>query len=217
MPYYRRRTYRKRRYPKRYGGTRTMRRVARKEATKVVNRNVESKYWDGQQVDLSMTTAGTRIDLVTDPNGSATISQGVGDNQYIGSWIKPIYLTIRGGLAVNASETYVRIVVIQVKGSGNPTAAGLLETVSSAMVAFSPLDKDTLSVFTVLADRTIRMSPDGKDSAYFKIKIPWSKLKRRVYFTDNAGTYESGGLFMYVYSSVDGTFNAYWRLSYKDA
>lgn len=221
MPFTRRRRapVRRRRVPRKNN---YVRKVARAEARRVVNRNTETKYFDTRQVATGVTYSGVAQALTYDPSAAVYLSQGTTDTDYLGQKIRPMYAEIRGTAEING-DTYnkIRIVVVQVKGSVNdtPNANVILQSVGNAQTPLSNYDIDHIDQVRVLADRLFEVDT-YKPLKMFRIRLPMKKM-HPINFTDNAGTTATGGLVAYFYSdsaaSTPPLLEWYTRLAFKDA
>lgn len=209
----RRKTYRRK-------GNTKMRAVARQEAKKVVAKAIESKSWDGVLTATGIDYGGAVYNLFANPAGATVIAQGLTDESYIGNWVKPTYIMLRGQWAYVDPWNLVRLVVVQVKGGGTPTAANLWQSVSNIRAPLSPLDRDYDQTYTVLADRSAVVDNANRYLWHFKIKISGKKL-RKVFFNDAAGTVEANGIYVLLISdsgvSSHPEASLEWRVHYKDA
>lgn len=197
-----------------------VKKVARREAKKVIDSIVESKMYDGvaQGVSIDYSATGSVIDLL------GTITQGTDDNQYVGRKIKPTYIQIRGLISHDQETNMVRMVVLQDKVSGVVlSGATIWQSVTNQRAPLSPFERSYDDTFNVLYDKTINFgTKDGLTdlTRWFKIKIKGNILKQ-VTFNDAAGTIESGGLYFCLISDSGASphpyMDALWRIHYKDA
>lgn len=219
MPY--RRRYRGRRAAKKSSGARTAKRVAHREAVKVVRQQTESKMYDGIVSTTSIDYFGgvSPLGLLTNPSGGTTIVQGTADYNYVGSRITPSYITIRGILKYNTNDALVRIIVVQNSGPSPPSSADLLSNNGTTYTVLSPYNRTTNNRYKVLADRMYNLTATDVTSRNIKIKIPGKSL-RRVFFSDTVGGIERGGLYIYWYSNVGISYiptgSFVWRVHYRD-
>lgn len=197
-----------------------MRAVARQEAKKVVRANIEAKQYDGTESAVIDWSGATYSFTASVFSGGSAMSQGTGNGQYIGSTIKPTYLMIRGYVNVSDATNLMRIVVLQVKGGGTPSAANVFESVSNIRAPLSPLEKDYDKTYNVLADRLISVNGVAVPQRPWKIKLSGRKM-RKIEFNDGAGTIEANGLYLIALSdsgaAVHPTLTYEWRLHYTDA
>lgn len=201
-------------------------RIARREASKVLNRQIESKIFDGQIFEAGIDYNGTNniYSMSYDYLNAVSIKQGTDDNQYIGRKIRPVFLQIRGSLRRGDDYNVIRIAILQDKVSGTAlnNAGDVWQHVGNFRAPYSPYERTYDDTFNVLYDKTFLLDPRGiGDVRTFKIKIPWRKL-RMMSFKDDNGTLESGGLYMCCVSDSDPingnpTVQCQWRLTYKDA
>lgn len=221
MPGPRRRAPARRKAPRK--NNQVVRRVARAEAKKVFNRQVESKVFDGASVNTGTDFNGSVVTLWDSPAGVA-ITQGAGEQQYVGAIIKPTYLMMRFSAASGTAgdpTNIMRVIILQDVLTGVPTGANVLEVVGVARAPLSPLDLDFDKSFRVLLDRTFTLNTVSEPVKAMKFKIGMRQL-RPISFSDAAGTYERGGIYMLVISdssvaAPSPTWTASWRWHYKDA
>lgn len=221
MPY--RRSYRKKRVFRRRKGNGGMRRIARSEARKQINRSIESKVFDGAIASTGIDYSGSIYNLLSDPSGGTTITQGVTENQYIGTKINPTYLHIKYQWQGSDTFNMVRLMVVQVKGLFVPTAADILQSVGNVRAPLSSLDLDADDRYRVLYDRISQLEVGngaGRGAIVGKVRISGRKL-RRVVFSDGAGVYEANGIYLLVITdsgvASHPLLQAYWRNHFKDA
>lgn len=214
MPY-KRKTYTRRRRPV---ANKTVKRVARYEAKKVLDKEVETK-----QTDVSL--AASSVDYTTGVVQAlhANLTVGTGANQYLGTRIHPIYLHIRYKIAAADLTNIVRIIIVQVRAGGVPTLANTLESVSNVRAPLSDYEVDYNHTYTVLFNRLITVeggnAPGSSTFRIGEIKIRPKKL--RAMFWTAAGTIERGGIYFLAISdsaiASHPTVEFYSRLHYKDA
>lgn len=210
-------SYRKRTYTKK---NTQMKKVARREAVKVVRQNIESKMFDYDASAVSIDWSATNSVL----NITAGIVQGTDDNNYVGRKIKPTYLQIRGILSHSGETNMIRMVVLQDKVSGVVlSGANIWQSVANTRAPLSPFERQYNDTFNVLYDKTINFA--NKDDVtsvtrIFKIKIS-GRIMRQITFGDASGNVESGGLYFCLISDSGAVAHPYmdakWRLTYKDA
>lgn len=210
-----------------------MKRIAGSAARKAVNKQIESKIWDGYiQADslFSAIPATGHVYLMTfdySTGAGVSIEQGTNQNEYIGFEIKPSYLMIRW--AVNLSEEVasdnfnsVTVIVFQSKGSFAPTGSNMdnvFQLTNDISAPFSPTDRLFDERFNVLYRKTVSVDAYNYIRTG-KAKIGYNKLKR-IKFSNETGTIQDGQLYMGAVSdSTAGPhpkFRAYWRMHFKDA
>lgn len=212
----RRRTYQKRPRAKQSN----VRVIARKEAKKVVESQIESKYYDGQlaavQVDYS---TGYVASITENPAGGSSIVQSVTEFGYIGKVISPTHLTVRGYASVGDATNFLRVMLVQDRTNGIPTIPNLLQGATIYSV-ISPLDRTYDDTYRVLYDKLYTLTDVNTPVKAFKIKISGKKLAR-MFFSDASGTVERGGIYLALVSDSAAVSHplvtAMWRLFYKDS
>lgn len=206
-----------------------MRKVARQEAKKVINREVETKIWEGAGTSSTVSILGANFVMTETYSPWPTpvlIQQGSGDNQYIGDKIRPYYLEIRYDIVNASTDKYnvVGIMVMQARGAFliNHIDAGSFWTGYNtifAPISYTPTAFDDR--YKMLARRTHSVAPDQQNNVVTGyIRIPGKRLTR-IGFQDNIGTVESGKIWVTAISdslaASHPTLNITWRLHYKDA
>lgn len=203
-----------------------MRRIATSQAKKVVNRNIESKIYDG-----NLPLAGDNVDYdgrlfyaTEDPQTATNIVQGIGQGQYIGEEIRPTHLSVRWSASNDLADAtnMVTFVIIQAKGAFTSlgSMANILQSTGNVSAPLSPFDVDFDDRFRVLHRKTIALSQVGPDNRVFKVNIGYNMFQKIV-FNDASGTIEANPIIMgFVTDSgaaVHPIIKAKWRLHYKDA
>lgn len=220
MPQYRRRTYVRRRRPAKKNTA--VRRVARAEAKKVLNKAVESKIFDGAVPTAGVDWLGTGNvwNVTSDPSSGTLMTQGTGLNQYVGTVMRPTYLMIRWQMAPADPTNMLRILVIQDLAGGIPTVPNVLQSTGNVRAPLSALDTRFDNTYRVIADRTFSLDTTTAVQRVGKIKIGMRQL-RPVHFLDAIGTLEKAGIYILAVSdsgvAAHPTLQLYWRLHYKDA
>lgn len=220
MPQYRRRTYVRRRRPVKKNTT--VRRVARAEAKKVLNKAVESKIHDGAvpTAGIDWDGAGSVWSVTTDPSAGTSITSGTGPNQYVGTVIRPTYLMIRFQIGAADPTNMLRIIVLQDIAGGVPTVPNVLQSTGNIRAPLSALDTRFDNTYRVIADRTFSLDTTTTVQRVGKIKIGMRQL-RPMHFLNGLGTLEKAGIYILAVSdsgvSAHPTLQLYWRLHYKDA
>lgn len=220
MPYRRRQTRRPR--TKRATRQNTMRTVARKEAYKALAKQEETKTLDGYALSTLIPNTGTLLSLHGSyQTGSfVPIVQGDSLQEYTGRNIVPKYLTLRFTTDSSARGT-LSCVVIQSKGLWANTGdmANILQVTGSAAAPLSPVDSSFNNRFRMLYRKSFILDTDDPIRTS-TIKLNWKKI-RKIWFSDDAGTIENGHLMFGIISDHTGasppSFNAYWRMYYKDS
>lgn len=231
-----RRVARRRTFTK--GGSKTMHKIARQEAKKVVNKEVETKFVDGalnldgtQEVsafgfNAKLTKDWSASGQITSSNG-VEISQGTGADQYIGSAIHPVYISINWSIEnatgmVPDSFNTISIMVIQAKGYFlfDPiNTANQLTAVNTITAPLGMLPREYNDRYRILYHKVFTVDADDPIKAG-RIRIPTKKLRKLV-FNDDIGTVEANPIVLSVRSdstaSPNPTMTAFWRFYFKDA
>lgn len=198
MPY--KRTYRKKTYRKKPASTNYVRKVARIEASRMINKQAEHKFGETPNMYLSQVDySGTSMIWPCFPT-----LQGGGDQNYIGTQVKPTWITFRGFVEAGDTFDHVRIIVVQWnKGNGDfGDIRDILQFTGNVKAPFSPYNVDQKHRFRVLYDKTLSVQSDtasGRIIAPIHFNIKTKQLKKIVY-KDGAGTIETGGIYMYAVS-----------------
>lgn len=205
---------------KRQQKNKVIRRVARSEARKVVNKTIESKMFDGSKGTIGIDyTTGVVIPLLVDQFGVA-ITQGTRDDQYIGSKINISYFMMRFDLVFGDAINVVRMLIIQDLVSGVPTAANVFQSVGNTRAPQSPLDRQFDKTYRVLYDHTFSLDSNCNPQRIGKVKLGMRKF-RPVFFNDAIGTVEKGGIYAVMISdsaiAPNPSYQGWWRIHYKDA
>lgn len=233
-----RRVTRKRTYRK-TAGSKTMHKVARQEAKKVINREIETKFFEGNTTlaggsPQEVTTFGTNMlltkdysaGIVTSANGQSII-QGIGSADFIGLSIHPVFVSINitlvSPLGIGA-ENYdtVSVMVIQAKGAftfNQISTANQLTNNNTANAPLGFIPRDYNDRYRVLYHKRFALDIDDPVRT-FNIRINSKKL-RRIAFDGASGIIEANPLVLSVVSDSAATphpeIYASWRLYYKDA
>lgn len=200
--------------------------IARSQALKVVNKNIESKLYNGK-LALSGTTidyTGTMYSIFSDVPAGTTITQGVAQSQYIGEKIRPTHISVRYALTNESADTnnIMTCVIIQAKGASLPGGSfvNIFQSVGNVSAPLSPFSDDYDDRFRVLYRKTVSLTLGTDNLRTYKVNIPYNKLAPIV-FLDPAGTIEANGIYIGWISdsgiAVHPTVRAQWRLFYKDA
>lgn len=221
---------RRRRFPRK--GSKIMRTVARREAKKVLKRQIETKFFDGKFDDTPgvsntpISYTGFNAYMTDDWTSGSPVSmvQGVDENEYLGREIRPMYLQIRYAITMNAADVIntVSLIVFQAKGlftASAASAANQYQYANTTSAPISPVHRDYNDRLRVLARRIV--SGDSDDLIHHgKINIKMGRMSP-IRFNDSSGSVETNPIFMSLISdSVAAnhpTIRATWRLYYKDA
>lgn len=213
MPY-RRQVNRRRYRPRRANKGGYVRKVARVEAKKAVRRTVETKMHD-ETWNSSIANVLSTFDVC------ATLTRGTGDNDFIGAYIKPTYMTIKYNMIGSDSYNILRMIIIQDKdSSGTPVIGTLFE--NSTVPLISALGSNYRDTYKLILDR--RFSLKQYNASYVApqlgtIRIPLRKL-RRIKFND-AGSIIGGKIWIIMISDSSAVSHPvaqiYSRLYFQDA
>lgn len=199
-----------------------MQKIARKEAKKVMNKELESKTYDEEL------TAPTGVDSATGVISSliAGIARGTGESEFIGDCITPTHIRVRGALIGGDDTNVIRVVLLQYKQAGSTPALATLFAGSTGFSYLSPFQTNYSTIYNVLYDEMYTTVGNGtqgyaaeNSALLFDIRIPMKKL-RKVHFTGSAAV-SAGDIFLVLCSdSASGghpTVRYSSRIYYKDA
>lgn len=215
----RRRTTRPRRRVARRNNN--MHTIARQEARKVVNRNVESKMWDGSTA-RAVDYTGSVFRVFENPAGATAIAQSTTDNGYIGSKVKVMYLTGHFQVVVGDTTNVITLVVFQDRGSFAPAdMTNVFQQVGTSVAPLSMPNRAFNERFRILYRKTVALNSVGTSNRILTVKLKPNKFRYPVCFSNTTGTAESGDIYFGTISdsaavthpSLDGA----WRVYYKDA
>jgi len=213
MPYARR--PRKRTYArKRTTPDKRIRKVVKSEMRK----EIEHKFFDRTSTGNAGTTLATS-------NPFQGIARGTGPNGFIGSAIRVTSIEIYGQLiAADSPGNIMRMMIIQDKDvSGVPNTGTMFSDLVYPI--YSPLNKDYSDQYRVLKDKLFLLTNDGVTSTgflpkSFRYRISGKKL-RQVKFTNSAGAYDGGSIWILFVSDSGAAANPTWimntRVNYTDA
>lgn len=199
-----------------------VKRIARMEAKKVINGELESKTYDEEL------TAATSVDSATGYVASlcAGITRGTADNNFVGDVIDPTHLRIRMAINGNDSTNVIRVVLFQYKGGGGTPTLGTVFDGSVGFSYLSPYASNYSELFNILFDEMYTTVGNGTASncaansaLLVDIRVPSKKL-RKVHFTSSAAL-SSGDIWLIVASDSAAashpTIKYSSRLYFKDA
>lgn len=204
-----------------------IKRIANVQAQKVVNKNAESKFYDGKLAfnGQNFDNSGYLISLFSNVPAGTTITQGVENNQYVGNKIRPTHISFRCDLSNDLADgiNTVSVLLIQAKQYFLPgtTLANILESTGNASAPMSPMNHKFNDRLRVLSRKTFALSKvSGNDHIVFKKEININKLSQ-VIFNNASGEVESGTLMLGLISdsapaTVHPLARAQWRIHYKD-
>lgn len=203
-----------------------MRRIAQSTARKVVNKQIESKIWDGQFTHAGLTVdyVGNQYYVTGNPNAGTQMVQGTGVENYLGHEIRPTHLSVRFAVNNDGADATNLVTCLIYQGIGlfvpGATMANIFESTSNFSAPLSPLDQDYDNRFRVLYRKTFALTQASSDIKTYKVNIPYSKFQK-VIFNDSIGTIESGpiviGFITDSSADVDPSVRCSWRLHFKDA
>lgn len=190
-----------RRYPRKTASSTYVRKVARIEAKKAINRAAEHKHGETPGMNSFQVDAwGTGASWPCYPT-----LQGGTDETYVGTSVKPTWITFRGYVEANGDQfNHVRIIVVQ-WNKGAPvslTTSDILQYNGNMRTPFSPYDVDMKRKFRVLYDKVYTVINDtgsGRVVSKIHFNIPAKKL-RKITYVDGAGNVEQGEIRMYAVS-----------------
>lgn len=223
MPYRRgyRKTYRKRTTRRKTA----VRSIARREAIKVVNRSEETKVLDGSWFQGATSYTGSLINIhgtyAPSTFSFTPIVQGSDTGQYSGRALTPKYLVIRYQFAVADTTNLCTLMLMQAKGNwaNQGNMVNILQLTNSLMAPLSPLNTSYNDRLRILYRRQHQLDATTPIRNGI-IKVSWKKL-RKIMFSDNAGTIETGQIMLGAISDSSAIshpmLTAVWRFYYKDS
>lgn len=225
MPY-RKSNYRKRGYKKRNPKSNAMRAIARQECKKTLAKEIETKNFYGRLNPIAVTFNGIVQPILYNPATAAWLIQGTSKDQFVGDTIKPAGLYINYTClttTVTAGITpQFRVVLLQVKGGGTPSAINVLQSVGNMMTPHSYFDPNYQETFNVLYSKIHSTQTNERMLVQGKIIIPAKRLAKVNMLSTSAQNVTAGGIFLVVYSdqstgSSVAQFGYQSRLAFKDA
>lgn len=193
----------------------TMKRVARIEAKKVINKSVETKIFDSNATSQAVDATNGVVSSLT--NG---MIRGIGEDQYLGDQITPVGAIIRIQYGRADSSNMLRFLLIQNKSGGIPLASTVFASTFNITAPLSPYDVDYQDTYRVLYDKLVSMDSVRCTTGVLTIRLR-SKQLRKLSFNDAAGTIEKAGIYLVVISDSTTVTHPVidWRarLYYKDA
>lgn len=202
-----------------------MKKVARKEVKAVLNNELETKkFFSRQNPTLNPQIAGLAINILQDPAGAVFMTQGSARNQFVGDTIDPQRLQINyicypGAFTAPPHYTY-RVLVVQAKGGGFPSATNVLASVGNVMTPYSHIDPIYQDTFTVLYDRKHILTSVSTSAVHGRIDIKGKRLRKIMFAAGTAGSIVNNAIAMLVYtdsSTINPLFGYQAVLSFKDA
>jgi len=211
----------------------TIRKVARQEAKKVVNKEVETKY----NYNYSDPGGGHGYISVGASVATGAVAQsvtlglahGTGEAQFIGDKIRPAFVKISYNIANRPStdeHNLVRLIVIQAKGGTVPSINLVLHSAGNMATPLSPYDQNYKEQYTVLYDKTYNINGyttyPSSDSCqkYGTIYIKGKKM-RLIAFNNSTVAVTANDIYFYAVSDSTVDYHpriCYWTtLAYKDA
>jgi len=193
------------------------------QASVISRKKGEAKSYDGI-ITATVNSAGSIYNLYANDLAGTEITQGVGEAQYLGDSVTPLYITIRGLFTHIDSTNALRVIVFQCLGNTVPTVATLMQLGSGTYSGqdyslLSPVKKNTRRQFMILRDKLYTSMAYTNAVKAFKIKIPMYSLQDTE-FQDAAGLVGTGGIYMYVQSDSVAVPNpdirVVHRITYSD-
>lgn len=223
--------YKKKRYYKQPNQKAMVKAVVKSELKK----NIETKLFDCRLESSSITSTGSALRLLHDYYTTNNIVQGTGDDDYIGTSIKPVGISIKLALEATTGSGYdyfnkFSVIVWQNIGLFNPvgnTLQNVYQDTGYNESPLSPLDRQYNNRFRVLYRKefvvggmTTSIATGLPFLRLVKIHIPAKKL-RNVKFTDSLGNVEKGDLWLGIISDsgalLHPSVHGAWRVYYQDA
>lgn len=178
------------------------------------SKDVKTHYT--QLTGTGITLAVPIYHLITDP---AILVPGTSQlNQYIGSKIRPIGLTVRFRLAAGDATNFVRIGIFQSNGPAVVSAGNYYETTTDPS---SPIKSYPSNPFVCLYDECIsQVIGDATQVKFWKVYIPPKRLMPIAMIT-GGGTITTGSIICVALSdsaaSPNPVLSIYSSLKYLDA
>lgn len=149
----------------------------RKIAKSAARADLEVKFWNTAITEFSVTSVGSNIAF-------SDIAQGLLDSNRIGDEIKPIHLRVEGLASAGDIRSTLRIILYQYlalvdTGVAQPTYKDILNDLydQTEYATLSPRNMDKKSLFHILADRTLTLSPgNGQKRFSFDKKVNLRKI-----------------------------------------
>lgn len=203
-----------------------MKKIAKKEVKLALNQELETKkFFARQNPTLNITNAGLSINPLQDPALAVFLTQGTARNQFLGDTIDPIALKIdyimTSTLSAGSYCTF-RVMVVQAKGGGTPSATNVLSSVGNIMTPYSDIDPIYQDTFTVLYDKKHLLVQGDRNTGKGSIYIASKRLRKINFNSTSASAISNNALALLVYtdySSGTGTnlFGYQSCLYFKDA
>lgn len=209
-----------------------LKKTIRKEAKKVVDREIESKVIlyssPAAGVGWSVDYSGINVQLTDDWNTGVAVPivQGSSNGEYIGLSIEPMYVMMTfvvSGVAADVSN-FLTISLIQAKGyfipSSTSTASQYNKSGSvDAPLGLMPPEFDKRQ--RVIKRKTMLLQANQQDeNQTFNWKIKGKKLSK-IFFANGAGSIQRNPLYLSIVSDSSAishpVVRCVWKLFYKDA
>lgn len=173
------------------------------QASVISRKKGEAKSYDGI-ISSTINSAGSIYNLWANDLAGSAITQGVGEAQYLGDSVTPLYITIRGLFQHADATNALRLIVFQCLGNTVPTVALLMQLGSGTYSGqdyslLSPVKKNTRRQFMILRDKLYVSSSESDLVKAFKIKIPMYSLQATE-FQNAAGLVGTGGIYLFIQS-----------------
>lgn len=198
--------------------------IARKEAYKAIYSENPLRHWDGR-TNAALTTVdwtGMVIRVLTNPSAATQMTQGTGINQYNGLEIDPQFFTMYWQVTNGDSENTFTVIIFQTDGPYAPilgTMTGIFQSVGNVAAPLSLPDTANNDKFTILYRETFSLSELADPVHVGRCKLDYRKMKKKVHFSDSAGTNEDNDLYIGLISdssaAANPAFVAQWRLHYS--
>lgn len=223
MPY--RRSYRKRGYKKRNPKSNAMRTIARQECKKTLAKEIETKNYYGRLNPIAITYNGAVQPVLYNPAAADWLANGTGKNQFIGDTIKPsglyIHYTCLTTTVTAGVTPKFRVILVQVKGGGTPSANNVLQSVGNMMTPESFFDANYQETFNVLYSKIHVLQTNENMLVEGNISIPGKRLTKINILSTSAQNTTAGGIFLIIYSDQSAgaiaQFGYQSRFAFKDA
>lgn len=210
--------------------------IARAEAKKVMERDLEEKrllqYSSPGAGSHGYVQFGASVALgAVQQSCTFGALQGINDEEYIGDKIKPTGLKIHWTVLASTGDAYnnFRLIVVQVKGGGTPSVDNILESTGNMLTPMSPWDNSYRDTYKVLYNHIDVVHQISSGSAPMSanctkrgvIYIPGKKFSQ-VHFTNTGlGNVSSNQIAFFAISDSTAANHptiGYWvELTYTDA
>lgn len=131
----------------------TIQKIARHEADRMIGRIAESKYWDTQS-STSADFSGLIVDL-------SVVPVGTGDLARIGDKISPTSLEVGFNVIGETFSGIARIVIFRWLDDSTPVPTDIFQALGGGFATVQPFTHDQRSKFNVLSDKRMTVSNNG--------------------------------------------------------